>query len=631
MIPLFHRLIFATWTGLAVGSITGILEVLIHMACLRGSVVDRTFLFHGLVFYGLLGATASLISALLRFALLRGRRKHGYYLTNVWPFHASFSSALMVVIILFGHLKEKVKVWVPILQPPWFLAVLVFGGAALMIALEHGLTRWTSHGRRSKDQRLKTVFFGFVLITALAALASYFPKPLPRPEGSLQPHKEADNIILIVVDCARADHLSLYGYPRETDPHIKKLAREGVVFSSAIAHGTWTKPSITSLLSGLSLSRHNVRSMSDRLAPDIELLPDFLHRAGYSTACISANSWVSPAFGLGRGVHYFSTQRNQKFMHLAVGKIFTSFCMWKPALATVCIAGFCLDQFLETGSTDRQGRSARALTEEAVQWISRVRGKPFFLYIHYNDLHFPYNPPAPFDHVFGREERGERHMPPMCNALVPLDRCKELSELETKSLIRFYDGELAYVDHWIGKLMNALKKMDLYERSMIIVTSDHGEEFYEHGGWGHGNSLFEETIRVPLVVRLPDARSSGQQLDVPVGHLDIAPTIADLVDIEMDGDSEGMSLVGLMAGPSDGREDRKVMSELDPLDGRYGVALRGRRYKMIVLWDRPERRVLFYDLLQDPGEERDLSEEVPDLVAEWEEALARRWGLAPPL
>lgn len=618
---------------MAGASIVGVGEVMV-LTLLRDSlVVDRTFLFHGLFFYGGAGLFASLAAAIACRVLRIGAIGRA----EIPLFHLYLGVSLSGTFIAIGYLLKHSSLLKPASSDPFFLKASILGGTGLLFVCLFSLLFFGSKkalksigSRRMADSRRRTGVLGYIAFVILVAIASYFP-PSPRVRPAVSREGGVfSNVLFIIINSVRADHLSLYGYPRMTAPNITAFATEGVVFSNAIAQGTWTKPAIASLLTSLPISKHGVTGLGDVLRGGVKLIPERLQEKGYRTACISANEWISPPFGFGRGIEYMSVSSKGKLIQLALGRIITTLCLRSPALFPLCKACGSADRFLEGDASRPAARTAEDLTEEAIRWAEEHREEPFFLYLHYNDPHFPYEPPPPYGRTFLKQQKSIRAMPPICDGLEPLDRCTELSKEEREELVGLYDGSIQYVDHWIGRLLNALKAMDLYEKTLIVLTADHGQEFYEHGGWGHGNSLFEETIRVPLVVKFPGGSYKGRYVEAPVGHVDIGPAVLEVLGLEARESGEGSVLVKLASGDDSTGFENYVISEIDPLDGRYGVALRGERYKLIVLWSRSEKFTYLYDLVEDPREERDVGREHQEIVRHLEQIVARSWGRAPP-
>jgi arylsulfatase A-like enzyme len=436
--------------------------------------------------------------------------------------------------------------------------------------------------------------------TALAAALLLLAPGCGRREAA--PENRGPNIVLIVVDAMRADRLSCYGYDRPTSPNLDALAAEGVLFTDAMAQGAETVTSIPSLLTGRLPREHGVLwvQLDGKVysGPGLRLptLAEMLKKHGYVTAAISASPLVGPGIGVDRGFDYFDQE---------CGRV----SVW-------------------------QLKSADKLNQRAQLWLDRYRpGQgPFFLYLHYLDTHNQYRPPSAFA-AFGRPGYTSRDN--QVNAdyndvfdpqqWTPVtDRALAehgLSRRDVERLSDLYDGEVACADHYIGELLLRLKHLGLYDDTIIVVTADHGEAFLEHQEIKHGGSLYQELLRVPLILRLPGLRG-GQEVQELVEGIDLVPTLLDAAGIKtsakMSGHSYDQALVrGEKIPPRIG---------LAELPSRKMEAVRDGSLKLIA----SPGGVELYDLSQDPGEKRNLVAARPDEVARLEGDLREVLAQHPP-
>jgi len=303
------------------------------------------------------------------------------------------------------------------------------------------------------------------------------------------------NIILITLDTTRADHLSFYGYHRQTSPNLAELVEESVVYTNAIAPSSWTLPSHASLFTGKFTSSHGAQydpggplRISDAisgpkmwqnyrargLAQNEVTLAGILKEAGYSTGAVVGGPWMKKIFGLNKGFDFYDDREINNV----------------------------------------NGRLARQISASALQWIDKLQGKDFFLFLNYFDPHIPYNPPEGFASEF-----------------LPKNTDLRGREPTIEELIALYDGEILYMDHYIGRLLHELKADNLYDETMIIVTADHGELFGEHGKFGHGDHLYQEEIHVPLFIKYPGAEVSANRTDVQIQLNDIMAIILERLGI----------------------------------------------------------------------------------------------------
>lgn len=445
--------------------------------------------------------------------------------------------------------------------------------------------------RRAGAARRALGFFALALL--VAACGTKTPEPSPRaatsPAGpSVAARAERPNLILYVVDTLRADHLGCYGYDRPTSPRLDAFAREGVRFAEARAQSSWTKPAMATILTGLYPITHGAERRSQGIAPEARTLAERLAEAGYETAMFTTNPTVVEKFGFGRGFDRF------EYVHQLQGR-------------------------------KRRSVDSAEMHRAATAWLDgrAAPERPFFLVVHTLDPHDPYRPQEPFRSRFAPGVdvasaccfRGER-----LEALSP-----EGAAIRRRDSLALYDGEIAQNDASFGRLVDDLRTRGLLHRSAVIFTSDHGEEFHEHGGWRHAESLFEEVLRVPLVVRLPGGAPAGTTVADPADQIDIAPTLLDLAGIAAPPELPGASLLpGIGGGPSPPRESLAWLRH----PAFEVAAIRDGNWK----WLRHEgaRRAVsggvggvgegagvgepaeaLYDLAADPGEQRNLLEAEP--------------------
>jgi len=322
--------------------------------------------------------------------------------------------------------------------------------------------------------------------------------------------RSAPNILLIVIDALRADHLSSYGYGRPSSPGIDRLAAQGVLFEHAFSTSSYTLPSHASIVTGLYPNQHGVEWGTSHAMEVHPTLPQVLQTRGYRTGAFSGNTyWFTREHGFGKGFLHF-----EDFFHTVTDMIL------RTAYGRILSKGL----LGRLGYQDIPARKhATDINRAVLRWTDRDTAHPFFVMINYMDVHDPYLPPQPFRSRFskGPEPGGlinwEWHVP------------ETLTPDELQSEIDAYDGALAYVDDHIDRLATALQQADRTRNLLVIVTSDHGEEFAEHGGFLHGGHLYREVIQVPLVVWQPGRVPAGTRISRPVSNASIAATIMDLV------------------------------------------------------------------------------------------------------
>jgi arylsulfatase A-like enzyme len=361
--------------------------------------------------------------------------------------------------------------------------------------------------------------------------------------GPAPASKRRRSVILVSLDTLRADRLGAYGFPRPTSPNFDRLASEGTLFEQAVAQANSTLPSHATMLTGLTPCGHRV-APKRALSPGIVPLAEILRREGYATAAFTEDGWVDPV-SLGRGFGLF--RANTSISGGATGLVEETFA-------------------------------------EAREWMRIHQTEDFFVFVHTYQVHAPYDPPATY-----------RAMPPADGQIVAPHHPAPSPSAAADAAA--YAAEVRYTDAALGQLVEDIEALGLLEHAILIVTSDHGEAFGEHGVLRHGTSLFEEELHVPLLVRAPGLVAAGRRVSDLVGVVDIAPTILELLGIAIPPWAQGVSLaqqVRADASPRAGPHDRVLPAE--SYSGQS--AIRGERWKAIFTGDRAS--VLLLD--RDPEE-----------------------------
>ena len=383
------------------------------------------------------------------------------------------------------------------------------------------------------------------------------------------------SVVVILLDALRADHLGCYGYDRPTSPRIDAFARESVLFENTLAQSTWTKPSTATVLTGLYPSHHGATTPYIRLAEGHETLAELLAHEGYSTAAFGFNPHVFGDTGFDQGFEVFQTPPNESD-HLGYPR-------------GAAIVDRALEWLAETGKGGAAGE------------------QPFFLYVHLFDTHAPYDPVEPYRARFDRGVHGEHDAWYMLRMDVdPAD----LSEADWSHYVDLYDGEVAYADAQVGRLLDAL---DL-DRTAVILLADHGEELSDHGGWSHDPTLHAELLHVPMIASFPALRAGGFQgarIQELAQQIDVVPTVLDLLGLPERTSLPGRSLC--MKARGDGQPALAGFSEVD-IFGSFKKSVVEGGAKYIHSWS-PEAREELYDLAQDPGEHQDLLAQRPEQAA----------------
>lgn len=380
----------------------------------------------------------------------------------------------------------------------------------------------------------------------------------PRDTSSGAPNKP--NVLIISLDTLRADHLSCYGNEHRTSPRIDALAAAGTRVREAWSTTSWTLPSHVSMLTGLPISVHGVCdsllwSLPDRPAVPLRgvWLSEVLQEEGYRTAGYFSWKYLERQFGFGVG---FDTWERVPYSPATLPGI-------GDELARLRKAGDldgARELMLANADLMRVGQpTSDDCVDSALAWLDEAAtdDRPFFLFVHLFDVHDPYTPPAPYDRAFDADYEGpiDGH-----DVLGPKSQVRRgMAEADLRHLKALYDGEIAWVDFQVGRLLDRLEGHELDQDTLVVVTGDHGEEFFEHGKKTHREQLYRESVHVPLILRLPGVVPEGLELEEPASLCDLLPTVLSICGAELPPAVWGRDLLD----PGDPRSrQRPVYSEL---------------------------------------------------------------------
>jgi arylsulfatase A-like enzyme len=335
-----------------------------------------------------------------------------------------------------------------------------------------------------------------------------------------QSEKKKPNILLIVIDTLRRDHVGCFGYKRDTTPHLDQLAKEGVRCDQMIATSSWTIPSLMSIFTSLPPSLHNATSYQKKLASGTSTLAEELKKFGYQTAAVVSNPSASPTFGFNKGFDFYDDY-------------------------TVTL-GSDLNLFGEhpTPQSIRTIRTSPTVNRVALNWLEKVRkpDQPFFLFLLYVDPHADYIPPPPYDTMFDPDYKGT------VRGNMYDDPKRQLSDEDKEHIKALYDGEIRYTDEHVGQVLKKLDDLGLSKDTVVVAAADHGEEFWDHGGILHGHSLFDELIRVPFIIRWPGNLPTERVVPDQLSNISIMPTLLEMAGAKNPTQCQGPSLVGILSG-----------------------------------------------------------------------------------
>jgi arylsulfatase A-like enzyme len=425
---------------------------------------------------------------------------------------------------------------------------------------------------------------------AVAAVPAVVPRaPRDRP-----------NVVLVSIDTLRGDRIGCYGNPRETSPTVDRLAAEGVRFRRVVAPSNWTLPSHYSMMTSLYPTAHGVNpdralfgglrrptgAVGVRGSAAQQTLAERMASLGYLTAAVTENGWVHPEFGFDQG--------------------FVSYVA-------------------DTAGT------LEATRRRVLRWLDEHRELPFFLFVHTYQPHQPYDQPPPYDTMFVDPGHVGYAMP---GTSVPVEVLEDFQKgfflptaADVEAFHGLYDGEVRYVDDFMADLVARIGELGLSGRTVVVFTSDHGEEIFEHGRFTHGDALYEEVMRVPLIFWGPGRIDSGVEIDRAVSLLDLLPTVVELGGGEVDGPVQGRSLLPALTGDPAAVDARDLFAEgIGKDSGPLYCVWRGTD-KYILAPGGGDAAEELYDLAEDPGETEDLSgtraataAALKDAIESWVEA-----------
>jgi arylsulfatase A-like enzyme len=460
-----------------------------------------------IAFFGLLG---------LALGFLAGRNPGGH--RTKWLIAADVAVAAAFVALRLRWLHNRIVITefafsTEVLVP---LASFATAFAVLLAAVYLFWKPLSKFAARSRFRWVRFLSWSLVAagVVSLCGMGYFVAEPLPGPprvEAESGADSAAPNIVFIVLDTVRADHLSAYGYQRPTTPNLDRLARRGVLFENAIAPTSWTLASHASMFTGLLPHQHGADWWLP-LPPGPHTLAGILHSSGYDTAGFVANfNYCQEGWGIGRGFGVYRDDSESLLRNLAGTLLGTA--LIQPAYQT-----FCRFDYLER-------EDARENNQDVYRWLRQPPAKPYFLFINYFDTHSPYLTQPPYDHRFGTVSNRLVHK--LFDDLQGPDPVRNITPAERDRLMAGYDSCLAFLDAQVGRLLDFLQKSPEGRNTIVIVTADHGEAFGEHGFYSHGYNLYRELVHVPLIIAGP-----GVPKDVRISHIvrtrDLFSTVLDL-------------------------------------------------------------------------------------------------------
>lgn len=503
-------------------------------------------------------------------------------------------SGLVVGFFFFTFIwwQKRKKIWF------WFWRVLVIGGLA-------------------------SFAFSFLFTTGLAVhryfygVSGFAKQSVVRTEATL----DKPNIVFITLDALRADHLGTYGYQKEITPNLDKLAQQGVVFENAFVNAPWTFPSFASMMTSrypteLDTSIDELSSIEimnkGRLIEAPETIAERLETLGYQTQAVVTNGWLVPKRGFPQGFTGYAHVENLMPYHY-------KFHFQNSALA------FLLNQipgieknlerfydFLFGPAWQHLRTPAFKLTPWVNGWLEEHQNHRFFLWVHLIDPHNPYDPAPRFTPELEEPSPGRVQQLREISARDPEQI--RWREVDRQALIALYDGDISQGDFGVGQLWQRLNELGLTEKTILIISADHGEEFWDHGGMGHGRTFYQETIRVPLIILGPGI--GPRRVTQNVSLLDLFPTIIDLIGEKTPQGALGRSLKPLIEGKY--LPDEPVIAEANSREDKARAIIWG-NYKLIHNYFTDEEKL--YNLRTDPQEKINLIDLQPGIAYQLHQRL----------
>lgn len=586
VMPQPARFVASAGLGLGAGILAGILIGLIEaMVIAQGGFGDESqVLWYGPLVYSLiLGGLGIVGGAVLSVLPMREEE------VRSWVPSLGLVATLVPLGLAVLIFRLRRDVYLEQMPPIAVLLAIVAGAGVLALLI-------LTFGRRffaSSAGPIARPLPALGLLGLVMGLGALFGPATPPVEMPIRAEIPADlvqrpNVILVIVDTLRADHLGAYGDPRGLTPHIDALADEGSTWD-AFGQSSWTKPSVATIFTSLYASSHLAMSKPSVL-PDVTTIADAMQADGYTTAGFVSNINLAPSFNFQQGFDEYTYYAPDYLFGAAESSS-------KLVIYSILrVLNFKVQKSQWVGQYYQDSKTVNA---DVLPWIERHKDDRFFALVHYMDPHDPY-----FVHPY--EGRGIARVD---NQHPDADQAEEMKAL--------YAGEIAYMDESFGALVQALKSGGIYDNTLIVFTADHGEEFQEHGGWWHGTTLYDEQVGVPLIAKFPAGVMVPAQPRGIARLLDVAPTILAAAGVAIPAEWQGADLAEPIPA------SRIAFAEEDH-EGNILTAVRRGKLKLIRAQAGNPRglpEVELFDVQRDPGEQQNLADGRAHAVAELDQAI----------
>ncbi len=592
--------------GLIAGLLVAYLEALHLLYSIGTFLVDIPFLLKTMLLYGVTGAVSSLlVYNLIKFALRVFKKRIPGDLPALLFSAMIFGGITLAALVNLFDLDIYREVSGGLNGRAWLVLAAAFSGALLVGLLSY---RFCIYYFGSESKRRKTLISTALLLSAAVFAAPHLHDMINNHARKVKTAAESANVIILVLDALRPDHLSSYGYQLPTSPGLDALAAAGLLFEQCYAPSNWTVPTHASLFSGLYPSSHGLYTSFSEPQPNNPNLPEILTRDGYRSASIFDNRLLGEKFGLGRGFEKVIGVNNEHKVSPALIRLRRRF-------------------FGERSQTPE-------ILDLAEKWIkSGQRGRrPFFLFSNLMDTHLPYRPKQPYaDEFIAGLPAGDVNRKlvsvfttNMINDKHTSDKLvSRLSPLDWLWLERVYDSNIRFLDQHISSFLEKLESAGILENTIVIITSDHGEFFSEEGLGGHFQaSMHNAGLRVPLIINAPGIET-GRRISHPVSLVDVFPTLLNMLGRNslIPDRVQGADLLSTQA-------KRGILAEfwLDEA-AEFIRAFFWQNFKLVV---GPGLKLSLFDLETDPQEKNDLSCSRPDKAARLFQKLQEKLAGMPP-
>ncbi|MCH8004174.1 MAG: sulfatase-like hydrolase/transferase [Nanoarchaeota archaeon] len=605
----------AGFTGLVAGILHGTVDIIARLIVWNFDWFEfyQTLLLSILtfiVFFIFLSLFVELIRRVIKLNITKKTLKVFYFSSAV-----SLLLLFYMGIILNRVLLPEIVIWNPISIFANLFIFLFVGTTYILLltkvkAVVFNIVSFFSRKKTKKiiNKAILTIIF-FIALSFIIDLylLNYIPS------SKYLELKENPNIILISITSTRADHLSLYGYHLNTSPNIDRLAKDAVVFDNAISASSSRQPSQASIFTGNYPSSQEFINKNWELDDREITLAEILRANGYNTVGYVGGGLLKAKYGFGQG---FDTY-NDRLAFFDIVYSFHRFSFWETAnLLFPTYYRFLLNWDGE--------EKAEEVNRGAYKWLDKNKDYPFFMYLYYKDPHTAYRVQGQFTNINGSDPY-QNYTPDEFNLVLGSYIKKEHNSSNfVNSILKFYDNEIFYVDYHIGKLLDKLDELGIKDNTMIIIIGLHGQEFFEHGRFGHEYLLYNEVIHIPLIIYYPK-ELEAKRIETPVSTTDIFPTILDILGMEVPDDIDGVSLISLI---KKGEYNRKFLMSKLFVKSKKGeieqqIAIIKGDWKLIEIKPKVETKPsALYNLRTDPKEQRNLYDLYPQKRKEMQKYIA---------